>query len=66
MRMAGDSVVGVAMVTAIIALLASSALALLFIGIALWGLHDDIEANITSTNTTISALKKRIDALENK
>ncbi len=56
----------VAMFTAIVAYLATSALALLVIGLALWNLHGDIDANISSTNDSISAMKKRIEALENK
>ena len=56
----------VAMFTAIVALLASSALALIVIGVALWNLQGDMEANMASTNDFISALKKRIDTLENK
>ena len=55
-----------AMFTAIIASLATCAVALLVIGIALWNLHGDMEANITSTSESLSALKKRIDSIENK
>ena len=55
-----------AMFTAIIAVLASTALTLLVIGIGLWNLSGDIDANITYTNETISGLRKRIEALENK
>jgi len=54
------------MFTAIVGILATSALALLIIGIALWNLHGDMEANISSTNDYISSIKKRLDALENK
>ena len=55
-----------AMFTAIIASLATCAVALLVIGIALWNLHGDMEANISSTSESLSALKKRIDSIENK
>ena len=56
----------VAMFTAIVALMASSALALIVIGVALWNLHGDIDANIASTSDSISSMKKRIEALEKK
>ena len=55
-----------AMFTAIIASLATCAVALLLIGIALWNLHGDMEANISSTTDFISYMKKRIEALEKK
>ena len=54
------------MFTAIFAFLGTCAVTLLVIGVALWNLQGDIEANMSSTSDTLSALKKRVDVLENK
>ena len=51
---------------AIGAFMGLTSVVLLVIGIALWNLHGDFEAHIDSNYADYAALKKRVDALENK